>query len=197
MTFGSPSEVAIILRRSRVGNGAAQRSRLTRTERGSSAPRERVIGKDNAFFLERGGRKWPDSDVLDQTPIAGPTVFRFEGRTGRLLGIWGRNAFALPHGLTVDLKDNIWVTDVAWHQVFKFSHDGRLLLTLGERGKPGDDSSHFNRPTEVAVAPDESFYVSDGYGNSRVLKFAADGTFLFQWGTKGKEPGQLDVQLPR
>jgi peptidylamidoglycolate lyase len=152
-----------------------------------------VDSQDNVLVLQRGGRKWPDSDVLDQAPIAVPTVFLFDGRTGRLLAKWGEKLFALPHSLTVDLKDNIWVADVAWHQVFKFSHDGRLLLTLGERGKPGDDSSHFNRPTDVAVAPDGSFYVSDGYGNSRVLKFAADGKFLFQWGTKGKEPGQFDL----
>jgi peptidylamidoglycolate lyase len=152
-----------------------------------------VDSHDNVLVLQRGGRKWPDSDVLDLAPIAVPTVFLFDGRTGRLLAKWGEKLFALPHGLTVDHQDNVWVTDVAWHQVFKFSHDGRLLLTLGERGKPGDDSSHFNRPTDVAVARDGSFYVSDGYGNSRVLKFAADGKFLFQWGTKGKEPGQLDL----
>jgi peptidylamidoglycolate lyase len=152
-----------------------------------------VDSHDNVFVLQRGGRKWPDSDVLDQKPIAVPTVFLFDGRTGSLLSKWGENAFALPHGLTVDPNDNIWVADVAWHQVFKFSHDGRLLLTLGERGKPGDDSSHFDRPTDVAVAQDGSFYVSDGYGNSRVLKFAADGRFSLQWGTKGKEPGQFDL----
>ena len=79
------------------------------------------------------------------------------------------------------------------NQVFKFSHDGKLLLTLGERGVAGDDRSHFNRPTDVAVARDGSFYVSDGYVNSRVLKFAADGKFLVQWGTKGNGPGQLDL----
>ena len=152
-----------------------------------------IDSHDNVYILQRGGRKWPDSDVLDQQPITVPTVFLFDGQTGRLLSKWGENAFALPHSLTVDLNDNIWVTDVAWHQVFKFSHDGRLLLKVGERGKPGDDSSHFNRPTDVAVAPDGSFYVSDGYGNSRVLKFGADGKFLLQWGTKGKESGQFDL----
>ena len=152
-----------------------------------------VDSHDNVFVLQRGGRKWPDSDLLDQKPIPLPTVFVLDGRTGRVLAKWGENSFALPHSLTVDHNDNIWVTDVAWHQVFKFSHDGRLQLTLGERGKPGDDSSHFNRPTDVAVARDGSFYVSDGYGNSRVLKFASDGKFLLQWGTKGTEPGQFDL----
>jgi DNA-binding beta-propeller fold protein YncE len=152
-----------------------------------------VDSRGNVLVLERGGRKWPDSDVLDQTPIPLPTVFVFDGRSGIPVAIWGQNIFALPHSLTVDDHDNVWVTDVALHQLFKFNHDGKLLLTLGERGVAGTDSSHFNRPTDIAVAPDGSFYVSDGYRNSRVLKFAADGKFLFSWGTKGKGPGQFDL----
>ena len=51
------------------------------------------------------------------------------------------------------------------------------LLTLGERGVAGNDSSHFNRPTDVAVASDGTLYVSDGYENSRVVKFARDGRY--------------------
>lgn len=155
-----------------------------------------AVGVDshgNVLVLQRGGRKWPDSDVLDQTPITVPTVFVFDGRTGRLLAKWGEKLFALPHSLTVDRQGNVWVTDVALHQVYKFSRDGKLLLTLGERGTAGNDRSHFSRPTDVAVAPYGSFYVSDGYGNSRVMKFAADGKCLSQWGTKGTGPGQFDL----
>jgi DNA-binding beta-propeller fold protein YncE len=101
--------------------------------------------------------------------------------------------FALPHSVTVDRQDNVWITDVALNQVFKFSHDGRLVLTVGERGIAGQDHSHFNRPTDVAVASDGSFYVSDGYGNSRVIKFDSGGKFLNEWGKKGREAGQFDL----
>ena len=152
-----------------------------------------VDSAGNVLALERGGRVWPDSDVLDQTPIARPTLFAMHGRTGSQLVQWGQGRFALPHSVTVDREDNVWVTDVALHQVFKFSPDRRLLLTLGERGVAGNDGAHFNRPTDVAVAADGSFYVSDGYGNNRVVKFAADGKFLLTWGTKGKGPGQFDL----
>jgi peptidylamidoglycolate lyase len=99
----------------------------------------------------------------------------------------------MPHGLTIDGHDNVWLTDVALQQVYKFSHKGELLLTLGERGVAGDNEGHFNRPTAVAVAGDGSFYVSDGYKNTRVMKFSAGGKFLFQWGTKGSGPGQFDL----
>jgi peptidylamidoglycolate lyase len=152
-----------------------------------------VDSNGNVFVLQRGGRKWPETDILDQTPIDPPTVFVFDGRTGRFLSAWGEKHFALPHSLTVDRHDNIWVTDVAWHQVYKFTHDGKLQMTLGERGVSGVDGSHFNRPTDVAVASDGSFYVSDGYENSRVIKFDANGKFLSEWGTKGKGPGQFDL----
>lgn len=97
------------------------------------------------------------------------------------------------HGLTVDHQDNVWLTDVALHQVFKFSADGQLLLTLGKARKSGADTGHFNLPTDVAVLTDGSFFVSDGYANTRVMKFAADGTFLLTWGMPGKEPGQFNV----
>jgi peptidylamidoglycolate lyase len=106
---------------------------------------------------------------------------------------WGANLFAMPQRLTIDDHDNVWMTDVALQQVYKYSSSVRLLLTLGERGVAGADAGHSNRPTAVAVARDGAFYVSDGYKNTRVMKFSADGTFLFQWGTKGTGPGQFDL----
>ncbi|HJT17671.1 MAG TPA: peptidyl-alpha-hydroxyglycine alpha-amidating lyase family protein [Thermoanaerobaculia bacterium] len=154
------------------------------------------VGTDSrgdVFVFHRAGREWPASDELDLTPIARPTILRFDGRTGALKAAWGVNQFAMPHGLTVDAGDNVWVTDVALQQVFKFSHDGRLLLTIGERGVRGADGSHFDRPTKVAVARDGAFYVSDGNRNNRVVKFAPDGRFLMQWGSKGSGPGEFDL----
>lgn len=152
-----------------------------------------VDSRGDVFVFHRAGRTWPDSDKLLLTPIAAPTIDVFDGRSGKLLTRWGANRFAMPHGLTVDDHDNVWVTDVALQQVCKFSHDGKELLTLGERGVAGNDAGHFNRPTGVAVAPDGSFYVSDGYRNTRVMKFSPEGKFLFQWGARGAGPGQFDL----
>lgn len=152
-----------------------------------------VDSRGEVFVFHRAGRTWPKSDVLDLSPIPRPTVDIFDGHSGLLLRRWGAGLFAMPHGLTIDNQDNVWLTDVALQQVYKFSADGRLLLTLGERGVAGADARHFNRPTAVAVAGDGSFYVSDGYKNTRVMKFSADGKFLFQWGTKGTGPGQFDL----
>lgn len=150
-----------------------------------------VDSRGQVLVFHRGGRTWSEPLPLD--PIGPPTIAVFDGASGRLVREWGGGLFAMPHGLTVDAHDNVWLTDVALHQVFKFSPDGKLLLTLGQRGVPGADTGHFNRPTDVAVLPDGSFYVSDGYRNTRIVKFAADGTFQFQWGRRGKGPGEFDT----
>lgn len=152
-----------------------------------------VDSHGNVFVFHRPDRTWPASNLLSLEPIARPTVTVFDGHSGSVLARWGAGQFAMPHGLTIDNHDNVWLTDVALQQVYKFSHHGRLLLTLGERGVAGNDAGHFNRPTGVAVAADGSFYVSDGYLNTRVVKYSADGKFLFQWGTKGSGPGQFDL----
>jgi peptidylamidoglycolate lyase len=150
-----------------------------------------VDTQNRVFVFHRSGRKW--SNPFPTEPIEAPTVSVIDGGSGRLLNSWGANMFIMPHGLTVDHEGNLWLTDVGLHQVFKFTPEGRLLLTLGERGKRGNDHAHFNLPTDVAVQRDGSFYVSDGYKNTRVMKFASDGRFDFEWGTKGKGPGEFNL----
>jgi len=150
-----------------------------------------VDSKGNVWVFHRAGREW--SEPFPVEPINRATVWVFDGRTGRLLKSWGANTFVMPHGLTIDHDDNVWLTDVGLHQVFKFTPDGRQLLVLGEARVPGNDPRHFNKPTDVAVARDGTFFVSDGYGNARVLKFAADGTLLLTWGSQGAGPGEFDL----
>ena len=150
-----------------------------------------VDSHNHVFVFRRAENSWSDNLTLQTNPS--PTVMMFDGGTGNLLASWGEKTFVMPHGLAVDRRDNIWLTDVGLHQVFKFDHSGKLLLSVGERGVPGPDGSHFNRPTDVATADDGSFYVSDGYLNSRVAAFSPEGRFLFEWGTKGGGPGQFNV----
>ncbi|MCP5557822.1 MAG: 6-bladed beta-propeller [Verrucomicrobiaceae bacterium] len=163
-----------------------------------TVPKEQVLGlcagvgvdsHNRVFVFHRCGRLW--SHPFPTDTISKPTVSVIDGETGKLLNTWGANLFIMPHGLTIDHEDNVWLTDVGLHQVFKFSPEGKCLLTLGERAVPGTDTAHFNLPSDVAVLKDGSFYVSDGYKNTRVMKFSAEGRFEFEWGTKGKEPGQF------
>ncbi len=75
----------------------------------------------------------------------------------------------------------------------KFTGEGQLLMTLGVKGKAGTDQRTFNRPTDVAFAANGDFYVSDGYGNSRVVKFSRDGKYLLEWGKRGAGPGEFNL----
>ncbi|RPJ20457.1 MAG: hypothetical protein EHM33_28405 [Chloroflexi bacterium] len=151
-----------------------------------------VDSNGDVFVFHRAERIW-EGEELELELIASPTILVLDGETGEALEQWGAEMFVMPHGLTIDSEDNLWLTDVGLHQVFKFDHTGKLLITLGERGVPGEDASHFNMPTDVAIAPDGSFYISDGYGNSRVTRFSADGEYMIGWGNKGTAPGQFDV----
>jgi peptidylamidoglycolate lyase len=151
-----------------------------------------VDSNGNVFVFHRSERFWGGEEIKLEF-IPSPTVLVLDSETGEVIDQWGAETFVMPHGLTIDDEDNVWLTDVGLHQVFKFDPDGNLLMTLGERGVPGEDAAHFNMPTDVAIAPDGTFYVSDGYANSRITKFSLDGEHITSWGTKGMEAGQFDV----
>jgi hypothetical protein len=123
----------------------------------------------------------------------GPKPALVFDRDGTFLRGWGDEHLKTPHGLRIDAGGNVWVTDIGTHQVLKFDPDGKLLLALGKKGEPGDAPDRFDRPTDVAVTPAGDFYVTDGYGNSRVLKFDRAGKLLRQWGKEGTGPGEFDL----
>jgi sugar lactone lactonase YvrE len=110
---------------------------------------------------------------------------------GKLLHMFGDDELTAVHGTRVDPQDNIWVTDYKNHTVLKYSPAGKLLLVLGKRNVAGADDKSFDRPTDVAFAPDGHVFVSDGYGNNRVVKFTKEGRFVKAWGTKGTGDGEM------
>jgi DNA-binding beta-propeller fold protein YncE len=115
------------------------------------------------------------------------------GRNGVFLRSWGDDVIKTGHGLRVDPDRNIWVTDIGSHQVFKFDLDGKVVLTLGQTDKPGAAPDQFNKPTDVAFAANGDFFVTDGYGNNRVVKFSKEGKYLKEWGKKGSGAGEFNL----
>lgn len=120
-------------------------------------------------------------------------VLCIDADTGEILSSFGDDLFDNEHGLAVDGDDNVWVTDANTHVVQKYSPEGELLMTLGINGEAGEDEERFNKPTDVEVAADGSIYVTDGYGNNRIVKLNQDGEFVSAWGTKGEGPGEFDT----
>ena len=122
---------------------------------------------------------------------------------GRFLSSWGEGVFTRPHGITVH-EDALYCCDDLDHTVRKFTLDGRLLMTLGTSGQASDTGATsldfrtirraagpFHYPTNLAVSPDGSLYISDGYGNARVHHFSSAGELLHSWGEPGDGPGQF------
>jgi N-acyl-D-amino-acid deacylase len=118
--------------------------------------------------------------------------------SGKVVKTWGEKMFVWPHGLRIDRDGFLWITDGRarngiGQQVFKFTRDGQLVMTLGKAGVSGDGPDTFNSPTDVAVAPNGDIFVSDGHVNSRIVKFSKDGAFIKAWGKRGDGPGEFNV----
>jgi hypothetical protein len=97
-----------------------------------------------------------------------PPVLHFDA-SGKLLASFGAGMFDFPHGIALDKEGNVYVADAdgkngKGHVVVKFSPEGKVLLTLGHAGMPGDAPGYFNKPSAVAIAPDGTIFVADGHG---------------------------------
>jgi DNA-binding beta-propeller fold protein YncE len=113
-------------------------------------------------------------------------------REGEFIESWGEGIFKNAHGAFIDAEDNFYCVDNGDHTVRKFSKNGELLFTLGTLDKPVEGKP-FNKPTDVAQAPNGDLYVSDGYGNSLIHHFTAKGELIKSWGEPGTNPGQFNL----
>jgi len=147
--------------------------------------------------------------VFVYTRSANTRLFEFDqnGKYVREVGE-GLYGFEFAHSVRVDPEDNIWVVDEGANLVIKFNPEGRVVMVLGHRPEvvagaiataagpttPAEKYT-FSRPTDVAWDPQGNIFVSDGYGNNRVVKYDKNGRFLKQVGSEktGKEPGQFTL----
>lgn len=109
---------------------------------------------------------------------------------GRFLTAWGRDLIKAKHGVRI-FGQQLFVADTEMHQVYEFTLDGTLVRSLGTRGKAGLGHAEFNQPTDIALAADGDMFITDGYGNSRVVRLAPDGSFRAAWGEPGDGPGEF------
>ena len=113
----------------------------------------------------------------------------------------GADMFAVPHGLFVDREGNVWAGDQLARNgkgadLIKFGPDGKVLMTLGKPGMPGNAPGYLSTASAVVVAPNGDIYVADGHGagtNDRIVKFSRDGKLITTWGKHGKAAGEFDT----
>ena len=173
-------------------------------------PEGRKIGSTAAIHIDRDGSSLWAFERCGAKNCVGSTVapiLKFDA-SGALVKSFGAGMFIRPHGIYVDRDGNIWVTDGEGpdgkdparngkgHQVFKFSPDGKVLMTLGTAGVAGAGPETFNQPSKVLVAPNGDIFVGDGHGgnsNARIVKFSKNGRFIKTWGKKGTAPGEFEA----
>lgn len=180
-------------------------------------PEGRTWGSTSAVEIDRDGKTiWVaercGTNSCQDSKL--DSILHFD-ENGKLIKSFGAGMLIAPHGIFIDRDDNVWVTDCTCtgggargaagaapppptngHQVFKFSKDGKLLMTLG---KPGGarDPEFFFQPNDVLVAPNGDIFVSEGHASAagataRVLKFSKDGKFIKSFGKLGTGPGEFD-----
>jgi len=167
-------------------------------------PEGRTWGSTSAVDVDRDGKSIWVAERCGANTCAGsalPVVLQFD-ESGRLKTSFGAGMFVFPHGIHVDGGGNVWVTDARGkdgkgHQIFKFSPEGKLLLTLGTAGVTGEGPDTFNQPSDVAVGANGDIFVADGHdeqnSNARIVKFSKDGRFIKAWGKHGSAPGEFQV----
>jgi DNA-binding beta-propeller fold protein YncE len=161
-----------------------------------------------------GGNNCLDPSTRQIRSVA--SVLKFDA-AGKLVKAFGEGLIVQPHGITVDPDGNVWVTDgqdngpppaaggrgrggvnpdaTKGHQVFKFSPDGKLLMTLGKPGG-GSGTEYFYQPNDVLVVPNGDIFVCEGHNGgapTRILKFDKTGRLIKTIGQLGKGPGDFDV----
>jgi sugar lactone lactonase YvrE len=155
------------------------------------------------------GAKWAGVISVDPAPNgdiwvfhrSDPPLLRFDS-TGKVVKSFGEGLFVQAHGMTVDRDGNVWVTDAQikdgkGNQVFKFSPDGKLLMSLGKAGVAGAGNDVFSGPADVAIAQNGDIFVADGHMAdtpvNRIMRFSKEGKFITAWGKRGKGPGEFDT----
>jgi sugar lactone lactonase YvrE len=172
-------------------------------ENWAKLPESRTWGSTSAVEIDRDGRSVWVAERCGANSCAGKTddpVLHFDA-SGKLLKSFGSGMLLFPHGMAVDDDGNVWVTDGQARdgkgfQVFKFSPQGKVLMTLGQPGG-GDSPESFHQPNDVAIAPNGDIFISEGHtpgtGSARIVKFNKDGKLLKQWGKHGSAPGEFEV----
>lgn len=111
---------------------------------------------------------------------------------GIVLRSWGKGAYKIPHSIRIDPAGNVWTVDAATSQAIKYSPVGEKLMTISIGEQP-QTSGSFNGATDIAFAPNGHLFITDGYGNARVLEYRPDGKRVKQWGSAGIGPGEFHL----
>ena len=148
-----------------------------------------VFAPDGSFV-----RAWGEGLFSHGKVLGIPPEQRTPGESGytAVYGAGGCHACG-AHAIRVDPDGHVWVVDAPGHVVYKLNETGAVLMQLGTPGVPGAGPDTFNLPTDIGFAPTGDLYVSDGYGNARIVRFTSGGDYIGEWGSRGSGPGEFGL----
>ena len=142
------------------------------------------IGYPSSVAMDKSGLLY----VLQRGEKADPVLV--VDQHGNIVRSWGKGMFKIPHSIRIDPAGNVWTVDASSSMIFKFTPLGEKLMEISVGGQPAAKSG-FTGTTDIAFAPNGHLYISDGYGNARILEYSAGGERLREWGSAGTGPGQF------
>ena len=142
------------------------------------------IGYPSSVAMDKAGLLY----VLQRGDKADPVLV--VDQNGRIIRSWGKGMFQIPHSIRIDPSGNIWTVDASSSMIFKFTPSGEKLMEISVGGQPAGKTG-FAGTTDIAFAPNGHLYISDGYGNARILEYTGGGKRLREWGSAGTGPGQF------
>jgi DNA-binding beta-propeller fold protein YncE len=164
----------------------APHATLTRTQIQLQPPEAGwEIGYPSAVTMDNAGTIY----VLHRGEKADPVLA--VNRQGKILRSWGKGLYKIPHSIRIDPQGNIWTVDSGSSMVLQFSPEGKKLMEISVGEQPAGRGAT-NGTSDIAFGPNGRIYISDGYGNARVLEYNSKGERVRQWGTAGTGPGQFN-----
>src|ERR1051326_7399578 len=142
------------------------------------------IGYPSAVTMDDKGTFY----VLQRGEKADPVLV--VNRDGKILRSWGKGMYKIPHSIRIDPQGNIWTVDSGSSMILKFTPQGQKLMEIAVGEQPAGRGAT-NGTSDIAFGPDGRIYISDGYGNARILEYNAKGERVRQWGAPGTGPGQF------
>jgi len=147
--------------------------------------KDRKFAAVSGLALDRQGRLWVYHRGASPLQIFRPD--------GTFESAWVNVTFKEPHQIRFDARGDVWLVDSGLHVVQHYKPNGTLVQTLGEPGTPGADKTHFNRPTDVAFGTRGDLYITDGYGNNRIVHCDGQGRYVGEWGGIGSKRGRVSL----
>jgi len=166
-----------------------------------------VDSQDHVYIIHRGAGSLEPKEIYaaanppaSECCLPAPPVLEFDAE-GNLVKSWGGPKPGAPyewpesnHGITPDAKGNLWIGGNGGNDghILKFTKDGTFIKQFGfaYASAGSNDSWAFNKVAKISIddAANEA-YVSDGYGNHRVVVMDMDtGKFKRYWGAYGEKP---------